>query len=78
VVEIHKSICRPEFSLKFLATYDFAGALKEHREDLEGLLLKPNSKAVLAQFASAKIQLENAKTERPAKLMSLWHREMST
>src|SRR5579862_1396372 len=27
VVEIHKSICGPEFFLKFLATYDFARVL---------------------------------------------------
>ena len=54
-------------------SYDLAGVLKQHRQELEGLFLKANSQAVLAQFVSAKIQLENAKTERPAKLMSFFH-----
>jgi hypothetical protein len=29
VIEIHKRVCGPEFFLKFLATHDFAGALKQ-------------------------------------------------
>jgi hypothetical protein len=48
VIEIHKGICGPEFLLKLLATYDFTGALKQHRQNLEGLLLKPNAYSVLA------------------------------
>jgi len=36
---------------------------------LEGLFLKANSKAMLAQFASAKIQFEDPKTKPPAKLI---------
>src|SRR6202795_3315981 len=43
VVEIHESVCGPEFFLKFLASYDVAGVLKQHRQDLEGLFLKPDS-----------------------------------
>jgi hypothetical protein len=43
---------------------------------LERLLLKANSKAVLAQFASAKIQFENPKTDPPAKLMVFPHEEV--
>ena len=43
VVEIHERVCGPELLLQFLATNDLAGALKQHRQDLEGLLLKPNS-----------------------------------
>src|ERR1700675_3435270 len=61
VVEIHKGICGPECFLKFFASYDLAGVLKQHGQDLEGLFLKANSQAVLAQFAGAKIQLENPK-----------------
>src|SRR5260370_560247 len=48
VVEIHESVSGPESSLKFLASYDLAGVLKQHRQDLEGLFLKANSQAVLA------------------------------
>jgi hypothetical protein len=73
VVEIHKSVHGPEFSLKFFASYDFAGVLKQHYQDLEWLCLKPNSQAVLAQFASARIQFENPKTEPPAKQLVFLH-----
>jgi hypothetical protein len=69
VVEIHECVCGPKLFLKFFASYDLAGVFKQHRQDLEGLFLKANSQAVLAQFASTKIQFENPKTEPPASLM---------
>jgi len=75
VVEIHERLRGPEFLLKFLATDDLAGVLEQHRQDLEGLFLKPDSQAALAQFASTKIHLENPKTEPPANLMSGFHEE---
>jgi len=65
VIKIHKGVFRPELFLKFLASYDFAGVLKQHHQNLEGLSLKPNSKAVFAQFACAKIQFENSESECP-------------
>src|SRR6201984_1189403 len=43
VVEIHESVCRPQLFLKFLTSYDLAGVLKQHRQDLEGLFLKSDS-----------------------------------
>jgi hypothetical protein len=43
VVEIHERVRGPEFLLKFLATDDLTGALEQYRQDLEGLLLKPDS-----------------------------------
>jgi hypothetical protein len=55
VVEIHESVRGPEFFLKFLASYDLAGVLQQHRQELEGLFLKANSQVALAQFTSAKI-----------------------
>src|ERR1700688_4371973 len=73
VVEIHESVRGPKFFLKFFASYDLAGVFKQHRQDLEGLILKANPKAVLAQFAGAKIQLENPKVEPPAKLIVFPH-----
>jgi len=76
VVEIDKSVCGPEFFLKFLSSYNLAGVLKKHRQDLEGLFLKPNAQAPLAQFASAKIQFENPKTDRPAHLIGFLHGEV--
>ena len=77
VVEIHECVRGPEFLLKFLATDDLAGVLEQHRQNLEGLLLKPDSQAALAQFASAKIHLENPKTEPPARLMVRFHAEVN-
>jgi hypothetical protein len=75
VVEIHESVCGPEFFLKFLASYDLAVVLKQHPQDLKGLFLKADSQAMLAQLASLKIQFENSKTEGPAKLMVFLHEE---
>src|SRR6266436_895999 len=43
VVEIHESVCGPQFFLKLLASYDLAVVLKQDRQDLEGLFLKPDS-----------------------------------
>src|SRR5437899_4833458 len=43
VVEIHESVCGPEFFLKFLASYDLAAVLKQDRQDMDGLVLKPDS-----------------------------------
>jgi hypothetical protein len=44
----NKRFCWPESLLKLLATYHFAWVFKQHRQDLDRLLLKPNSEAVLA------------------------------
>jgi hypothetical protein len=77
VIEIHKNVCGPEFFLKFLASYDFAAVLKQHRQDLEGLFLKPNQEAVLAQFASTKIQFENSEAEAAGNLLVFSHGEAS-
>jgi hypothetical protein len=43
VIEIHERVGGPERFLNLLASYDLAGVLKQHRQDLKGLLLKPNS-----------------------------------
>src|SRR6266852_3673952 len=77
VVKIHESVRGPEFLLKLLASYDLAGVLKQHRQELEGLFLKANSQAVLAQFARAKIQFEDPKTEPSANLMVFSHGEVN-
>jgi hypothetical protein len=49
--------------------------LKQHRQDLKGLFLKPDSQAMLAQLARLEIQFENSKTEWPAKLTVFLHEE---
>jgi hypothetical protein len=65
VVEINKRVRRPELSLNFLSTDDFAGALKQHPQNTHWLFLEPDSHAMLAQFARANVQLENAETVPP-------------
>jgi len=50
--------------------------LKQHNQDAERLFLKPDSYAVLAQLASAKIQFEDPKPEPPAKMMAFLHGEV--
>jgi hypothetical protein len=77
VVEIHESVSRPELFLKFLAGYDLTGVLKKHRQNLEGLLLKANSEAEFAQFAGAKIQLENPETEPHTGMKVFLHEEVN-
>jgi hypothetical protein len=77
VVEIHERVRGPEFFLKVLATDDLTVMLEQHRQDLEGLLLKPDSSAALAQFASTKIHLEDPKTEPPADLMVCVHENVT-
>src|SRR5580704_5181737 len=74
VVEIHEGICRPQLFLKFLTSYDLAGVLKQHGQDLEGLFLKSHSQAMFAQFARANIQLENPKTVPHAEVKVFLHK----
>ena len=77
VVEIHESVCGPQLFLKLLADYDLAGVLKQHRQNLKRLFLKANSQAVLAQFAGAKVQLENPKAEPRAEVKVFLHKEVN-
>jgi len=44
---------------------------------MEGLFLKANSQAVLAQFASVTIQLENPKAEPHAEMNVFLHEEVN-
>ena len=77
VVEIHEGVRGPEFLLKLFPSHDLTGVLKHHRQELEGLFLKPYSQSVLAQFARAKIQFENPKTEPLANVIVFPHREVN-
>src|SRR5580658_596855 len=78
VIKIHESVRGPELSLKFLAGYDLSGMLQKHRQYSEWLFLKANSKPVLAQFAAAKIKLENPKAKPYAKVKVFLHKEVNT
>jgi len=74
VVEIHERVRWPDGLLKFFAADDLTGLRDQNRQDLKGLLLKPDSHAALAQFSSAKIELEHPKTQPPVNLMIRIHR----
>src|SRR4029078_2930563 len=73
MAKIHEGVCGPQPLLKVFAPDDLAGVLEQHRQDLEGLLLKPDLQAALAQFASTKVHLQHSKTEPPAILMVWFH-----
>jgi len=77
VVEIHESVRGPEFFLKLLASYDLAGVLEQHRQELERLLLKANPQTVFTQFAGTKIQFENPKSETPVEVKAFLHGRMN-
>jgi hypothetical protein len=77
MVEIHESVRGPEFLLKLLPSHDLAGMLKHHRQELEGLFLKPYSQTVFPQFAGAKIQFENSKTKPPVEVKVFLHGKMN-
>jgi hypothetical protein len=51
--------------------------LEQHRQHLEGLLLKPDPQAAFAQFASPKIQLKNPKTDPADDLMVWFHEDVN-
>ena len=49
---------RPDSLLEFFARHYFAGMLKQDPQDMEGLNLKLDPDAVLAQFTGAQINLK--------------------
>jgi hypothetical protein len=77
VVKVHEGVGRPEFFLKFLARYDFAVVLEQHHQDSKRLFLKPGSQTMFPQLARLEIQFEGSKSERPAKLTVLLHKEVN-
>jgi hypothetical protein len=77
MVEIYERVRGPESFLELLASYDLAGMLDEHRQDLERLFLKANAQAAPPQFASTKIQFEDPESEPPADPMDFPHSELN-
>jgi hypothetical protein len=55
MVEVHESVGWPDSLLEFFAGYNFAWFFQERLQYLQRLLLKTNTNAALAQFASAQI-----------------------
>jgi len=63
VIELDYGIVRPEAAANFLAQYHRAWRSEQHPEYLEGLLLKPNSKPILAQLGCPEIEYECAEPQ---------------
>ena len=65
VVEVNKSVIRPEFFAEFLPGYHLSRAFQKKRQNLKGLFLQTNSGAVLSQFPCGEVCLEDPKTDNP-------------
>jgi hypothetical protein len=72
-VEIDEGVGGPKFLAEFLSGNQFAGTFEEQREDLEGLLLQPDSNSVLAKLTGAKLNFKNAKPQSPGRTLSGIH-----
>jgi len=73
LIEIDKRVSRPEFFLQFFPRYDLAAVFEQYRQDLKGLLLKPNLQAVLAQFARTEIHFKDPKPEALGRMFGSLH-----
>jgi hypothetical protein len=62
VIEIHKSVGRPDFLPQVLARDYFAWVFQQNPEDLEWLFLQSDSCSVLAQLSRMLLQLEASET----------------
>ena len=60
VIEIDDGLT-PKFLLQLLPGYQLSGLCQQHRQTLKRLLLQPDAKAALRQFAGSKIDLEDTK-----------------
>jgi hypothetical protein len=63
MVEIDKSVGRPNLRSQLLVSDHIAGAFEQSGQDLQRLTLQPQSYTVFAQFPCADIQLEIIETQ---------------
>src|SRR4029077_5763934 len=56
MVEVDESILGPDAPAQFFPSDEFARALSQRSQDLEGLLLAANASAILAQHSGMQIQ----------------------
>src|SRR4051812_3045335 len=63
VVEVHERIGGPDFRSQLLARHQLAGVSEQRGKDLQRLPLKPVLHSVLAQFASANVEVEHAEAK---------------
>src|SRR6185369_12966062 len=70
VVEINKSVIRPEFLAEFLPSNHLPRPFQKERQNLKGLFLQTNPGAVLPQFSCGKVCLEDPKTDNSGSMTS--------
>ena len=58
LLEIDKSVCRPDLLLQLLPGDNLAGVVQQHLQDLHWLFLKFDLESVLAEFTGAKVGLK--------------------
>jgi hypothetical protein len=75
VIEIYEGIRGPQSALEFIAGHQLAWPGQQHREHLKRLLLKPDPRTALPQFASPKIGLEDSEAETARDVTGLLHGE---
>src|SRR5882724_3483559 len=63
MIEVYKGIGRPKPAVHFLPGNNFTGTLKEHGQNLERLLLKPDSDAIAAKLTGAKVCFKGSKAD---------------
>ena len=61
--KIDEGVGGPNLALKFIAGDEFSGMFQQDLQDVERLVLKPDPKAVLADFALTKIHFECAEAD---------------
>lgn len=64
MIEIDKNIGRPDALCQLLTSYDFARALKKHRQDLNRLLGQMNLGAVLRELPRPEVEFKQGEANR--------------
>ena len=73
VIEIYEGIRGPQSALELVAGHQLAWPGQQHREHLKRLLLKPDPRTALLQFASPKIGLEDPEAKTARNVTGLLH-----
>ena len=73
VIEIHERIRGPQSAPELLAGHQLAWSGQQHRKHLKWLLLQPDPRAALRQFAGPKIGLEDRETKTTRNAAGLLH-----
>src|SRR6185436_5536221 len=63
VVELDDGVVGPELLSNLFAQHYLAGIFQKHEQDLEGLLVKPDLQAMLAELRGSNVQLNRPKAD---------------